>query len=282
MAANKKGLAQGCSAIITGASSGIGRALAIMLAKQFGARIVLNARNEKLLAEVAEEVKTAGGLAEIVPGDISDKTLSAKLAETCITKYGGIDVLVNNAGLARTGTLFDITPEDWEYVFGINFFGALYATYAVLPQLKNQGHGKIVNVASVAGKVSFPGSVCYAASKFAMTGMSEGMAAELCRQNIDVVTVCPGWVRTEFFENNKLPATKNPTAIANRSDVLGWIMRNCLSISAEDTAREIIQACQKGGPQEIVLTAPGKVVTRLSAYFPALMFSLSKLIPAER
>jgi short-subunit dehydrogenase len=277
----KYGLDRQVTAIITGASTGIGRALAVQLGKQFGGRVVLNARQEGLLNQTAEMVREAGGTAIVVPGDVSDKDLHKKLAETCMSEFGTIDLLVNNAGLARPGAIDKLTPEDWEFVFKVNFFGALYSIYEVLPQFKKQGKGKIVNVASVAGKVSFPGSVCYAASKFAMTGMSEGMAAELSQQNIDVITVCPGWVRTEFFTNNKVMDGRNPTMLAERKDLKGWIMRNMLSISSQETAADIIKACQKGGAHEIVLTGPGVMVERVNALFPRLMHSLAAKIPTD-
>jgi short-subunit dehydrogenase len=277
----KYGLDQQVTAIITGASTGIGRALAVQLGRRFRGRVVLNARQEGLLNQTAEMVRQAGGTAIVVPGDVGDKELHKKLAETCLSEFGTIDLLVNNAGLARPGAIDKLTPEDWEFVFKVNFFGSLYAIYEVLPQFKKQGKGKIVNVASVAGKVSFPGSVCYAASKFAMTGMSEGMAAEFSQQNIDVITVCPGWVRTEFFTNNKVMDGRNPTMLAERKDLKGWIMRNMLSISSEETAADIIKACQKGGAHEIILTGPGVMVERVNALFPRLMQSLAAKIPTD-
>jgi short-subunit dehydrogenase len=279
---NGRGPKEGVRVIITGASSGIGKALAIELAKKYNAKLVLNARSTRLLESTAKLVEAAGGEAVSVPGDIADESLSAKLASTCVEKFGGVDILVNNAGLAKPGKIDELTPEDWKYVFGVNFFGALYATYAVLPSFIAQGHGQIVNVSSVAGKVSFPGSVCYAASKFAMTGMSEGMGAELAKKNIDVITVCPGWVRTEFFEKNNVGQRKNPTTIAEKNDFEGWLMRNWLSISSEECAREVLDALVAGGSRELVLTMPGFVVERLAALFPHLRYSLGKRIPAER
>jgi NAD(P)-dependent dehydrogenase (short-subunit alcohol dehydrogenase family) len=132
---SKHRLSNGCRTIITGASSGIGRSLAVKLAKDYSAKLILNARNEELLSETAKLVKLAGGQAEIIAGDISNKTTANKLAAHCMEKFGGVDLLVNNDGLTRAGTVSTLTPEDWEYVFGINFFGSLYAIYAVLPHM---------------------------------------------------------------------------------------------------------------------------------------------------
>src|SRR5271170_5479791 len=144
------GLKQGLTGIITGASSGIGRALAVLLAERYQARLVLNARNVQLLEETAQLVVKAGGAAVAVAGDISERELAARLVDSCLESYGGVDLLVNNAGLARPGPVTKITPDDWHYVFNINFFGALYAIYAVLPHYVAQKSGKIVNVSSVA------------------------------------------------------------------------------------------------------------------------------------
>lgn len=276
------GLKKGLAGIITGASSGIGRALAVLLAERYQARLVLNARNSQLLEQTAELVGKAGGQAIPVAGDVSDRELSRKFVDTCIANFGGVDLLVNNAGLAKPGPVVKLTPDDWHFVFNINFFGALYATYAVLPHFVAKKSGKIVNISSVAGKVSFPGSVCYAASKFALTGMSEGMASELQSQGIDVITVCPGWVRSEFFSNVKMPDKRNPTVIAQRKDLVGWLMRNCLSMSSEDAAREIAKACDKGGAREIILTAPGVIMDRLQGVCPSIVAAAARRYPPER
>ncbi len=272
----------GLAGIVTGASSGIGKAVAVRLAEQYQAKLVINARNSQLLQETANQIERAGGKAICVAGDISDRELSAKLVDTCLSGFGGLTLLVNNAGLAKPGPVKALTPDDWHYVFNVNFFGPLYLTYAALPHLLAQKSGKIVNISSVAGKVSFPGSVCYAASKFALTGMSEGMAAELQSQGIDVITVCPGWVRSEFFTNVKMPDKRNPTVIAQRKDLIGWLMRNCLSVSSEAAAIDIVRACERGGGREIVLTAPGVIMERAAGLCPSLVHAAAKRYPPDR
>lgn len=277
-----RGLSQGVCGIITGASSGIGKALAIELALKYEAHLVINARRKVELEETAKLISANGGVAITCQGDIASQDLSRELVNQCLTSFGRVDLLVNNAGIARPGSMKHLNIDDWRQVFAVNFFAAVYATYAVLPEFLKQGRGKIVNVSSVAGKVSFPGSVCYSASKFALTGMSEGMAAELVRDNIDVITVCPGWVRTEFFENNQHDEKRNPTLIAQRKDLAGWLMRNCLSISSEDAAREIIKACELGGSQEIILTTPGAIFERLAGLSPKLVQSIARAVPPVR
>lgn len=280
MGIKSRGITRGAATIITGASTGIGKALAVRLARRKGCRMVLNARNAEVLEETAKAVRTAGGEALCVAGDVADPQVLKSLVSTCKENFGGIDLLVNNAGLAKTGPMHKLNVEDWRYVFEVNFFAPLMLIYEVLPHFFEKHSGKIVNVASVAGKIAFPGSVCYSASKFALTGLSEGMAAELSWRGVDVVTVCPGWVRTEFFKKNS--SSEDPSEIARRQDIQGWLMRNVLSISSEQCADNIISACEKGGCHEIILTKPGVVMERMSGIAPNLTFQLARYVPANR
>jgi len=279
--ASKRGLSGQFKGIITGASSGIGKAMALELAAKYQARLVLNARSEEQLEATCKAVDEAGGKAVKVVGDVSDKSVVETTVNACLESFGGVDVLINNAGLATPGTIMKLTVEDWERVFAVNFFAPLRFTYAVLPHFAKAGKGKIVNISSIAGKIAFPGSVCYASSKFALTGMSEGMAAELASQNIDIITVCPGWVRTEFFEKNRVAEAKNPTSIAGRNNIQGFIMRSFLSISSQECSAEIVKALEKGGSSEIVLTHPGKIFERLAGICPPAVFAMAKRIPSE-
>jgi NAD(P)-dependent dehydrogenase (short-subunit alcohol dehydrogenase family) len=274
-------LKKGFPGVITGASSGIGKATAVLLAKKYGAKLIVNARTIEALEETCELVKKAGGEAYAVAGDLSNTSMAGVLVETCVDKFGDIDLLFNNAGLAKPGPITKLTPADWEQVFAVNFFAPLHAVYAVLPHFMRKRGGKIVNVSSIASKVSFPGSVCYAASKFALTGMSEGMAAEFGRMGIDVLTVCPGWVRTEFFKKNDIPDQRSPTVIAAKNDVPGLLMRHLLSISSEHCAKEIVEALAKGGSHELIMTAPGVAVERLKALFPHAVSTIAQMVPLE-
>ncbi len=269
----------GMRVIISGASTGIGKAMAVQLSKEYKAKIIMNARGEDDLQKAAEEVRKAGGEARCVIGDVSDESVATEMIEQCKGEFGGIDALVNNAGLARSGPMTGLSLDDWRYVFEVNFFAALNLTYKALPNFLDQGFGKIVNIASVAGKVSFPGSICYASSKFALTGFSEGMAAEFAGK-FDTITVCPGWVRTEFFKRNN--TAEDPSAIAERNDLKGWLMKNMLSISSEQASDDTIKAMKRGGSHELVLTAPGIIVERMSGFFPDLTMYLTSLVPAER
>lgn len=279
---NNAALAPNCAGIITGASSGIGKALAILLAKEQQARLVICARSKDQLANTANEIVQFGGQAITICGDLGeDQSLPKRIVETCLQKFGQLDLLVNNAGLAKPGQMTKLSLADWQRVFQVNFFAALALTYEVLPYFIERKQGKIVNISSIAGKISFPGSVCYAASKFALTALSEGLAAEVSGKGLDVITVCPGWVRTEFFSKNAMSDRKNPTVIANKNDLKGIVMRTFLSISAEQAAQDIYNAMARGGSREIILTTFGVVIERMKAMFPGLFATMTAHIPIE-
>lgn len=270
----------GAVVVITGASTGIGRDLAIMFAKNFKAKLVLNARSADGLSETAKLAEAAGSEVVTVCGDIADQQVLQAVEQQTRSRFGVPDVLVNNAGFAIPGAMHSITLDDWRKVFEVNFFSPLHLTYAFMPEWINLRKGMVVNIASVAGKIAFPGSVCYASTKFALTGFSEGMAAELGPKGIDVITVCPGLVRTEFFRKNK--NRNDITTMAEQKNLYGWILKNIASISSEEAAAQIMKACQRGGCQEIVLTAPGVFLERLAGIYPPGAWWLSRFVPADR
>lgn len=279
--ARKKSLKKEFAGVITGASSGIGKALAIYLARKYRARLVISGRNEEQLKATKDQVEKAGGLATIVVADIGEEGAAKRLVNTCLEQFGSIELLVNNAGMAYPGRVLNLTMEDWRRVFDVNYFACVEAIYAALPHFLEQGGGKIVNVSSVAGKIPIAGSVMYSSSKHALNSMSVAMGAELNSKNIDFLTVCPGWVRTEFFEKNQVADEKNPTLIASKNTPSGLLMRLVLSISAEDVAREIDSYLRKGGSHEIIMTAPGKFFERLNGLLPGVVWNINKLLPTD-
>jgi short-subunit dehydrogenase len=277
----KDGLQPGFPAVITGASTGIGRALAILLARDYQAKLVINARTEDALLDTKRIVEGHGGQAEAIVGDIATSGMPERLVNRCVELYGDIDLLVNNAGIAIPGLVPNLTLADWHRVMDVNFFAPLYGIYAALPHLLKKRKGTIVNVASIAGKVGLPGRVLYSTSKFACTGMSEGMSAELIHMGIDVVTVCPGWVRSHFFRKNNISADMDPTIIAQRKDFRGWLMRNVMSYSPEQAANSIRDAIMAGGSREIVLTLPAIATDRLMGICPPLAFAVARRVPKK-
>lgn len=186
--------------LITGGSTGLGLALAHRFGKA-GVKLVLAARNVDELATARRELLSAGSVANeddilLVDCDVSDKQQAAGLIAAAMNGFGQIDVLINNAGVIEVGPAVNQSIEAYESAMAIDFFGALYTTYAALPFFLRKGSGTIVNISSIGGKVAVPHLLPYVAAKFALTGFSEGLHAELRNRGILVTTVCPGLLRT--------------------------------------------------------------------------------------
>ena len=166
--------------IVTGASSGIGQALALQLAGQ-GAKVVLAARRAELLEQVADTCRLAGGEALAVPTDVADETQCKALIEKTVAKFDRLDMLINNAGLAVIARLEDYTDLSlFRHVMDVNFYGAVYCTYYALPHLI-RSHGRLTAVSSLGGKAPLPYNSPYIASKFAMHGFYDSLRMELKR-----------------------------------------------------------------------------------------------------
>lgn len=183
--------------VVTGASSGIGRALAVGFGRE-GAHVWLGARDEKALAEAAREVDAAGGRGHAVRLDVTDeRSVESFAAAVAKGAPEGVHVLVNNAGIGAGGRLDEVSVERWRRVLDTNLTGPFLVTRAFLPHLrKAQGRRQVVNVVSVAGKQGFPGSGAYSASKFGLRGWTEAIAGELAEEGIRVTAVLPGYVAT--------------------------------------------------------------------------------------
>ena len=191
---------RGLVAIVTGASSGIGRALALQLANQ-GAKVVLAARRADRLEQVAAICRHAGAEVLVVPTDVRDELQCKALIEKTLEVFGRLDMLVNNAGLAASA-LFDEFPDLhlFKHTMDVNFYGTVYCTYYALPHLKKT-HGRIVAVSSVGGKSAIPYNTPYCASKYAMHGFYDSLRMELYQHGVSCTVVCPWWVATEFHES---------------------------------------------------------------------------------
>ena len=194
-------------AIITGASSGIGAATAIALAEE-GAQVVLAARRIERLNEVAQKIEALGGKALPIVTDASDETQVNDLVQKVNTTLGRIDILVNNAGIGGLGTIEDSDPAEWRRQFDLNVLGLLYATHAVLPIFKAQGVGHVVNLSSVAGRITRAGMGVYSATKWGVNAISEALRQEVHKDNIRVTIIEPGMVATEFIDNITDPVAK--------------------------------------------------------------------------
>jgi 3-oxoacyl-[acyl-carrier protein] reductase len=186
---------QGRIALVTGASQGIGRACALELA-QAGATVALAARNEGKLAEVVREIEAAGGQAAAFALDIASEESIKGAAKEVLAKFGKVEILVNNAGIARDGLMLRMKRADWDEILTTNLTGAFLLTQAVLsPMLKNRW-GRIIQISSVVGRTGQAGQVNYAASKAGLIGMTRAMAREVASRGITVNAVAPGYIET--------------------------------------------------------------------------------------
>ncbi len=186
-------------AIVTGASSGIGRAIALDLAAR-GATVVAAARRADMLEEVARECRKTAPGSEAAATDVGDRAAVEKLISGVLERHGKIDLLINNAGIPMRVHASRLTSDQIERTMRINFLGAAWATVAALPSMLARKDGHIVNVASVAGRIVSPRESAYTASKFAMTGFSEALASDLDGTGVRVHVVYPGPIKTEIWD----------------------------------------------------------------------------------
>jgi NADP-dependent 3-hydroxy acid dehydrogenase YdfG len=193
------GVLTGKTALVTGASSGIGRSTALALAAA-GARVALVARRAERLKELAAEVEAAGGQALARAADVTDEADATRAVEDAVGHFGGLDILVNAAGMTQTGKVENGNLADWRYTFELNFWAGLYLSRAAIPALK-AGGGDIVNISSTAGRRPVGATFGpYAASKFALTAFTESLRAEVTLAGIRVSIIEPGATATEVHE----------------------------------------------------------------------------------
>ena len=197
------GTLSGKTALVTGASSGIGRGAAIALAAA-GAQVALVARRADRLLDLAAQIEAAGGKALARPADVTDSRDAAQAVEDTVGHFGGLDILVNAAGMTQTGKVENGDLADWRYVFELNFWAAFYTSRAAIPALKAGGGGDIVNISSTAGRRAVGATFGpYAASKFALTAFNESLRAEVTLAGIRVTIIEPGATATEIHEHIK-------------------------------------------------------------------------------
>lgn len=191
----------GRGAVVTGGGRGIGQAVAAELAAR-GARVVITSRSAHEIEAVAAEIRRAGGDAEAMPCDVTDPDAIERLARAAGERLGQVDILVNNAGIASSAPLHRQTLEEWRRLFAVNVEGTFVATRAFLPGMLARGWGRIVNLASVAGRTGAAYIAAYAASKHAVVGLTRALAAEVAHQGVTVNAVCPGYVATPMTEQS--------------------------------------------------------------------------------
>jgi 3-oxoacyl-[acyl-carrier protein] reductase len=222
----------GGTAIVTGASRGIGRAIAAALAKE-GMRLVIGARTAGPLDEAARAI---GGEVEAVAGDIGDEAVAARLVETAVRRFGRIDVVVNNAGIGHQGRLEEMDPAEFDRVYRTNVRGPFLLMKAAIPVMRRQKAGTLVTLASLAGKNPVPNRAAYAASKWAMIGLSRSVLQEVRKDGIRVIILEPGSTLTEFGHDAAKMAQAEKLV---RPEDVAAVLVSALKLPARATVSEI-------------------------------------------
>ncbi len=192
---------EGKTAVITGGGRGIGAAVAGSLAEE-GVSVVVSARSESEIDAVAEQLRSRGHAAWAVPCDVTDPTQVSGLAETATEHLGQVDILINNAGTVTSAPLKSLTLETWNRTLAVNATGVFLCTKALLPGMVERGWGRVVNIASIAGKTGGPYISAYSASKHAVIGFTRSVAAEVATSGVTVNAVCPGYVNTPMTDRS--------------------------------------------------------------------------------
>ncbi|NOY83304.1 MAG: SDR family oxidoreductase [Nitrospirae bacterium] len=221
-------------ALITGGSSGIGLAIAEVLLAE-GMTVAITAREPKRLGKAAEALRAKGGRVIAMPTDVSQASEVSAFVNHVKAEVGRIDLLVNNAGIFRLGKIADLSEADWDAVQDINLKGAFLCTKAVLPIMKKQHSGYVVNISSVAGKTGFGEASAYCASKFGLIGLTESLLEEGVKEGIRATAICPGYVATPMVAGVDVPQS----AMIPPEDI-AKVVQSLLHLSPLTVIREIV------------------------------------------
>ena len=263
---------EGKTVLITGGSRGLG----LVLARQFadeGARVAVCARDEGELGRAKADLEAQGAEVLTVACDVRDQADVNRMIEEVRARFGQIDVLVNNAGVIQVGPLETQTQEDFENAMAVHFWAAFYTMQAVIPEMRERGEGRIVNISSIGGRIGVPHLVPYCASKFALVGLSTSMQAELYKDGIYVTTVCPGLMRTGSHINAYFKGQ-------NEKEYAWFSISNALpvsSVSAEHAAGSIIESCRRGDAEKII-SPQAALAIKINGLFPELVSTAAALV----
>jgi len=268
---------RGRTVLITGGSRGLGLALARQMARE-EARLVICGRDLDSLERAKDSLVKVGADVLAISCDVTDPQSVGEMLDQARQHYGPIDVLINNAGVIEVGPAVTMSVGDYEEAMDTNFWGMLYPTLAVLPEMRARRAGRVVNITSIGGKLGIPHLLPYSASKFAAVGFSQGLRAEVAADGIKVVTVCPGLMRTGSPRNAIFRGQhRSEYAWFSISDALPG-----LSISAERAARRIVDACRRGDA-EVLFPITARVATVVNALAPGVtagvLAAVDRLLP---
>lgn len=253
-------------AVVTGGSRGLGLLFARLLVER-GARVAIVARDEEELERARAELSKHGTREVLaVPCDVSSAAQVARAVDQIVRAFGRIDVLVNDAGTIQVGPFESMDPSDFEKAMDTNFWGALHFVRAVVGPMREAGGGRILNVSSIGGVVAVPHLLPYVASKFALTGLSLGLRAELAKDGIVVTTACPGLMRTG--------SPPHAWFKGNRAVEYAWFATSdelpIVSSGALHAARRMLRATERGRAF-VTVTLPARVAILAQALTPELV-----------
>jgi NAD(P)-dependent dehydrogenase (short-subunit alcohol dehydrogenase family) len=259
-------------AVITGGSRGLGLVLARHICAQ-GGSVALVARDPEELGRAKADLGPRGGAVLTVECDLLDARQIQSAVRQIIDRFGKIDILINNAGIIEVGPLENMAREDFERAMRLHFWAPFELIAQVVPEMRIWGGGRIVNISSIGGKVAVPHLAPYSASKFALTGFSDAIRAELARDNIRVTTVAPGMMRTGSHVNAKFKG-KHDMEFAWFAASAGAPL---ISMNADRAARKILAACRRGQPS-LTLTFAARGAILGNALFPNLTGYVMRLV----
>jgi len=233
---------KGRTAVVTGAAGGIGRAIAVSLAHR-GCHLALADIDGAALAQTAAEIRCSRAQDDIRISqhhlDVSDRAAVSAFPTQVMAEHGGVDVLVNNAGVALGGTFLEVAESDFDWLLGINFWGVVQMTRAFLPLLQKSEEARLVNISSLFGLIAPPGQTAYCASKFAVRGFSEALRHEFAGTRIGVTVVHPGGVATSIAKNARLPSSLSEEEVAKRRKFFDSVLTMPPEIAGEIIVRGV-------------------------------------------
>ena len=258
--------------LITGGSRGLGLVLARQICAA-GGKVALIARDVEELGRAKADLARRGGAVLSVQCDLLDTKQIRSAVRQIIDHFGKIDILINSAGIIEVGPLEHMTREDFERAMRLHFWAPFELISQIVPEMRTWGGGRIVNISSIGGKVAVPHLAPYSASKFALTGFSDAIRAELARDNIHVTTVAPGMMRTGSHVNAKFRGKHDAE--------FGWFAASAgapvISMNADRAARKILAACRRGQPS-LTLTFAARAAILGNALFPNLTGYWMKIV----